>query len=668
MKTPVCGADASKRVMKRRYIKPHKFPLWAKANNSGNSESRYHLFENGIRTEFDGSANLPYKNHIEMSGFKTSSIISYRIDKNRRPRFYRFCVFPSLRILPNDTRGSLVYAFPGVSIEANGKKEKIENVFFNGILEFNSVAGDTKIKRRFVSGNDRLTLVEEIKIKSSQTSCISFKCKKTEKVVNGSCTASGKSYTLSTVLYSNGKAFSPKNMSITVIGEATFYIAYCAEKLSEADVKRQIKLRENFIESSRSRLAVNTPDENINQMIEFTKIRASESIFETKNGLMHAPGGGQYYAALWTNDQCEYANPLFAYLGYDKAWEQSVNCYSLYSGLAKPDKAIYTSIVAEGDDYWYGAGDRGDSSMYIYGFARYLLTTGDKETAQKYQSALEAACEYVMSKMNTDNVIESDSDELENRFESGNANLSTAVISYDAFRSMSYLEKELGRDDMSNLYYDFSEKIENGIYTYFEANVEGYDTYRYCKEENNLRSWICLPMTVGIFNRVEGTLAALKSDRLKKPTGLLTKSGTATYWDRSLLYALRGLFYAGKADDALEMLNEYTSTRLLGEHVPYPIEAYPEGNAAHLSAESALYIRIFTEGVMGFRPLGFDRFELKPNLPSEWNEISAKDFYYAKKPITIEIKKNGDEIWVKIPELNYCKSAKSGECFTINIK
>ena len=30
---------------------------------------------------------------------------------------------------------------------------------------------------------------------------------------------------------------------------------------------------------------------------------------------MHGPGGGRYYAAIWANDQAEYANPFFGYLG-----------------------------------------------------------------------------------------------------------------------------------------------------------------------------------------------------------------------------------------------------------------------------------------------------------------------------------------------------------------
>lgn len=50
----------------------------------------------------------------------------------------------------------------------------------------------------------------------------------------------------------------------------------------------------------------------------------------------------------------------------------------------------------------------------------------------------------------------------------------------------------------------------------------------------------------------------------------------------------------------MEHMAYYSQQRLLGEHVPYPIEAWPEGNQRHLSAESALYCRIVTEGILVF--------------------------------------------------------------------
>ena len=64
------------------------------------------------------------------------------------------------------------------------------------------------------------------------------------------------------------------------------------------------------------------------------------------------------------------------------------------------------------------------------------------------------------------------------------------------------------------------------------------------------------------------------------------------------------------ADIATEKLKYYSARRLLGDHVPYAIEAWPEGSQRHLSAESGLYCRIITEGLFGMKPTGFRSFNL----------------------------------------------------------
>ena len=58
-----------------------------------------------------------------------------------------------------------------------------------------------------------------------------------------------------------------------------------------------------------------------------------------------------------------------------------------------------------------------------------------------------------------------------------------------------------------------------------------------------------------------------------------------------------------------------STSRLLGERVPYAVEAYPEFNMRHLSAESALYCRIVTDGLLNisFTENGFI---VDPRLPS----------------------------------------------------
>jgi cellobiose phosphorylase len=57
------------------------------------------------------------------------------------------------------------------------------------------------------------------------------------------------------------------------------------------------------------------------------------------------------------------------------------------------------------------------------------------------------------------------------------------------------------------------------------------------------------------------------------------------------------------------------------------VEAFPEGNQRHLSAESGLYCRIFTEGIFGMRPTGFNSFDCSPRLPKEWNEMALKNIH-----------------------------------------
>ena len=113
--------------------------------------------------------------------------------------------------------------------------------------------------------------------------------------------------------------------------------------------------------------------------------------------------------------------------------------------------------------------------------------------------------------------------------------------------------------------------------------------------------------------------------------------GSETFWDRATLYAMRGALAAGAQERILPYLLAYSKRRLLGEHVPYAIEAWPEGDQRHLSAESALYARVFTEGLLGFRPTGLRSFTLQPNLPAGWKRVSLKRFHAAGGVCDIDV-------------------------------
>ena len=167
--------------------------------------------------------------------------------------------------------------------------------------------------------------------------------------------------------------------------------------------------------------------------------------------------------------------------------------------------------------------------------------------------------------------------------------------------------------------------LREAIERHFGARVEGFDTYRYYEGNDRLRAWICIPLTVGIDTRSEETVRALFSPALWTENGLLTQSGDKTFWDRATLYALRGAYACGETGKTTDYLSFYSARRLLGDHVPYAIEAWPEGEQRHLSAESGLYCRILTEGVFGIRPTGLRSFDLTPRLPAKWERMSLRN-------------------------------------------
>lgn len=633
--------------MKPIYKKPRIFPAWVKFKGSEPKRRYYSVTNDGIDCNIS-NIKLPYYNHIEMSGFEMSAIISYKIDESKQLELNRFCVFPQIRVIPNETRGSLSCRFRGADIDY-GSKVLTDKIKFNGMLTFYQHAGDIEITHTICPAHDKKALVEKIVVNncSSIEQYVKIRNRHPHKDISKVFLNGDKKQELFTFISCNGKEINNEKITVSPDSTINIYVCSSAEKMDEKQIITQYNSRKDFLSNISNCMKIKTPDKEINLMTEFCKIRASESIFNTKNGLMHAPGGGNYYGALWTNDQCEYANPLFAYLGYPAGQKQSVNSYRLFSKYADKSKAIPTSIVACGDGIWNGAGDRGDSSMFLYGLCRYLLSTGDKEKTAEFMPSITAAQAYVESKINSNGVVESDSDELENRFESGKANLSTSCITYDAFISLHYIYKELGDSEKAENALITAQRIKESIESYFGATVEGYETYRYCKEEKRLRSWICLPLVMGINNRKEQTVQALLSDKLFTGKGLLTRSGQKTYWDRSLLYSMRGMFYAGEKDKAYSLLLEYTNERLLGFHSPYPVEAFPEGNAAQLSAESALYLRIFTEGILGYRPVGFNSFEICPSVPDSWDffEIKNMDLCACSTDISVT---NGDCYTVKI--------------------
>ena len=589
-----------------------------------------------------------HHDHIEMSGKRVSVVLRYGVE-NGKFVLNKSMVWPLLRTIPNNTHASLMrrYGWDVLDmVSINGRaltSEQVESIQLKGMLKVTSNydegrRGQWKIIREYFPSTEQPALVESYQIINTGTKELAIEL---PQINQKSFTDPQKGVTGSFCIETSTDKWGHFNLqpgeSLTF--GATLLAYKEGEKAPQIDVQKEKALRQDLVNELMDKLVLETPDPIIDRMFAFSKIRGCESIYETKGGPMHGPGGESYYAAIWANDQAEYINPFFPFVGYEYGNASALNSYLHFARFMNDEwKPIPSSIIAEGIDIWNGAGDRGDGAMIAYGAARYALARGNKQEAETLWPLIEWCLEYCRRQLNEQGVVASDSDELEGRFPSGDANLCTSSLYYDALLSASYLCKELGKSGASN-YLKQASTLRKNMESYFGAKVEGFDTYAYYEGNDILRSWICIPLTVGIDERAEGTIQALFSPRLWTKDGLLTQAGSETFWDRSTLYALRGVYAVGATEKATEFMKKYSATRLLGDHVPYAIEAWPEGSQRHLSAESALYARIITEGIFGIRPTGFKSFTLTPRLPQEWPHMSLKKIGAFGACFDIEVKR-----------------------------
>ena len=599
--------------------------------------------DHSIQSIVKDKGYLPYQDHIEMAGRKVAGIISYRIDGQKRLSIKRLIIFPQLRTYPKITDpGWMIYRaylqdtysddiLPAILI---GNKKFVpgivDEIGIKGMLRFTHKAeqGLSLVRTLYPSMQDRL-FIEQWTLTNSTSQSI--------KISSGNNSIIQKEYGLkgkyTRSVYSDCKT----EVDIMPGTSYTFSVFMGAglddEKLPLQASVNSMDSRRKFLDQISGSMNLETPDSVLNTLFEFSKIRASESIFDSKLGLMHSPGGGRYYCGIWANDQAEYAGPFFPFLGYQTGNEAALNAYRLFAKEMNTEyKNIRYSIEVEGDAPASKL-DRGDAAMIAFGASQFVMFSGDSNIAQELWPLIEWCLEYCNRKINAEGVISSKSDEMEGRIETGTANLATSSLTYGALVLATNLAKDLQKPvSVSEEYTRRSIALKNAIETYFGANVEGLATYKYYKDHHFLRHWICLPLVVGINNRKEGTIAAL-FDRLWSDNGVHVENNTDNpkiseiFWDRGTLYALRGTFLAGATEQSLEKLTAFSKKRLLGNHVPYVVEAYPEGDMAHLSAESALYCRVFTEGMFGIRPTGLKSFTCVPRLPVTWDRMALKNLH-----------------------------------------
>ena len=546
---------------------------------------------------------IPHYDHIEMSGLKVSTVLRYGVNADGSFELNKSLIWPMLRTLPNNTHASLMRRFAWNAsdmVSVNGQSlsgEKVNKITLDGKMTVESTVelsrnAKAKLTRVIFPAVTNPAVYEKYILRNTGETPLVVEVPESRAVTNTEAAkgVDGSYKLVSEIIGGTTRQLQPKE-------ELVFYAVITGYKNGETelkpDIEKELQARKDLIAGFWDNLILETPDPVVNTMFAFAKIRGAESIYDTKGGFMHGPGGESYYAAIWANDQAEYINPFFPYMGYKVGNGSAFNSFKHFARFMNPEyKKIPSSIIAEGIDVWGGAGDRGDAAMVAYGASRYALARGDKAEAEELWPLIEWCLEYCRRNLNEQGVVASDSDELEGRFPAGKANLCTSSLYYDALCSAVYLGKDLQKPFSVLADYGKQAKdLRKNMEDYFGAKVEGFDTYQYYEGNDILRSWICIPLTVGIFDRKEGTINALFSPRLWTENGLLTQAGSETFWDRSTLYALRGVYACGATEKATEYLKFYSNRRLLGDHVPYAIEAWPEGSQ-RIFLRKAVYIAV----------------------------------------------------------------------------
>ncbi len=646
-----------------------QFSLFAQ-DTSNEPRNHWRISGDGeITFNIDNQDNLPYTDNIEMAGKRVAGIIEYSIDDKGKLSLNRKIFFPQLHEFKtsedtwfHDYRAYLEGEYTDALLPKLYIKNEqfvpgiIKTISINGILNFvhhPSKNGLLLSRSLFPSMDERL-FTEMWTIKNTTDSVMKIQAGNTSLEFNDY----GSKGKYSRRIQTNA----PESIVLKPEEEMSFSLTIAAktseEKYPEEAVSKTLSKRKAFIDLMAGALQLDTPNPALNTLFEFSKIRASESIFESELGLIHSPGGGRYYVGIWANDQAEYINPFFPYLGYAIGNESAMNTFRAFAKETNSEyKKIRYAFEIEGLVKPF-LKDRGDAAMIAYGAAHYAMALGDTRIANELWPLIEWCLEYCNRQLNEEGVVLSETDEMEGRIETGNANLSTSSLYYGALNHAKDLAKSLHKSKiLQNKYGEQASKLRVAIENYFGATVEGLDTYKYYKEHKYLRHWICLPLVVGLNKRKDATVEAL-FNRLWTNNGVHVEKNsddeaiTKIFWDRGTLYALRGTFASGETKKSLEKLEQFSEKRLLGNRVPYVVEAFPEGNMAHLSAESALYCRVFTEGVFGITPTGLNSFTCTPRLPENWDYMNLNNIKAFGEDFSIQVNRAGKQIKVKVFKSN----------------
>ena len=384
-----------------------------------------------------------------------------------------------------------------------------------------------------------------------------------------------------------------------------------------------------------------TPDRMLDAAFALQTLHVLECPIETFRGIITHNGSLTYSPGIWAYDPVEYSSPVFPFFGNPDLNRAAMNMYRVWQDHCQKHGIIPFPGSFEGTALKLTQKERGDDAMVLYGLSKFLLFQGDRAAAAEMWPLIEFSAASVLGHTTAEGIVASQTDEMEDRYPTGKANLSTSSLAYGGYRQAAHLARALGKPVAAD-YDKRADALRKAIESYFGAEIEGFNAYRYFKENTTLRGWILLPLAMGITERKDAIVAALTSNKLwpNKSAGadILAESTRPTEWGRETYYALRVLFKAGRTEEALDITRRVVKAQIFGVKGPYPDE-----DAIDMLCPGSLYPRVFTEGMFGIVPTGLDSFDCTPWLPKDWPRMALRDVRAFGQAWDLSVERAGDQ-------------------------
>lgn len=318
-------------------LRPRPFARWAMPKkNELYKKTAKHLGENSEVVWKISSDGFGVADHIEMAGFYASAIISYGSDSKGKLRLMRHLTVPSLRFQPNLTGSSFSHNFKydSFSINKNGKKlsEFPDKAIIKGSLKIISHTNcDTEIMRELLPAVNKAALIEIITVKNTSDVTVDYTVKAKEYIKKTAefISIGGSIFSETSVCFNENLKPSKNREQKFALNPEESYTFYCVHYAYQGNafpnfsITDEISARKKFADEMFSSLVLKTPFPELDAQFSHCILRGSESIFKTKSGLMHSPGGGNYYAGFGQTTSANTPTPFSPFRVIKRVWSKA---------------------------------------------------------------------------------------------------------------------------------------------------------------------------------------------------------------------------------------------------------------------------------------------------------------------------------------------------------